>query len=282
MRWRSERESSNIEDRRGMSGGKIAIGGGLGTLAILILAAIFGINPQQLLQIAPDQNEPGVANTRPVNAAEEEMKKFTSVVLGKTEDVWTQIFRQNGRQYREPTLVLFTDRVNSACGMAGAASGPFYCPGDEKVYLDLSFYDELRRRFSAPGDFAEAYVIAHEVGHHVQKLLGISDRVEQLQQSASEVEANRLSVRLELQADFFAGVFARYVKDQGLLEAGDVEEALTAASAVGDDKIQRQTTGYVVPDSFTHGTSEQRLRWFRKGYETGDIRQGDTFSAPSL
>ena len=210
------------------------------------------------------------------------MKKFTSVVLGKTEDVWTQIFRQNGRQYREPTLVLFTDRVNSACGMAGAASGPFYCPGDEKVYLDLSFYDELRRRFSAPGDFAEAYVIAHEVGHHVQKLLGISDRVEQLQQSASEVEANRLSVRLELQADFFAGVFARYVKDQGLLEAGDVEEALTAASAVGDDKIQRQTTGYVVPDSFTHGTSEQRLRWFRKGYETGDIRQGDTFSAPSL
>jgi predicted metalloprotease len=205
-----------------------------------------------------------------------------SVVLAKTEDVWQDVFRKNGQKYRDPTLVLFTGQVRSACGIAGAASGPFYCPGDEKVYIDLSFYEELRQRFHAPGDFAQAYVIAHEVGHHVQKLLGISEKVDAMQGRVSEVEANQLSVRLELQADFFAGVFARYVKDQGVLETGDIEEALRAASAVGDDKIQRQTTGYVVPDSFTHGTSEQRLRWFRKGYETGDIRQGDTFNASNL
>jgi predicted metalloprotease len=210
------------------------------------------------------------------------MKQFVSVVLAKSEDVWKDVFRQNGRQYREPTLVLFTDQVQSACGIAGAAVGPFYCPGDEKVYIDLSFYEELRRRFNAPGDFAQAYVVAHEVGHHVQKLLGISDRVEAMQRRVSEAEANRLSVRLELQADFFAGVFARYVQNQGMLEAGDIDEALGAASAVGDDTIQRRTSGYVVPDSFTHGTSEQRLRWFKRGYETGDMRQGDTFSATNL
>jgi len=204
------------------------------------------------------------------------------VVLGKTEDVWQEVFRQNGKQYREPKLVLFTDQVQSACGMASAASGPFYCPGDQKVYIDLAFYEELRRRFSSPGDFAQAYVIAHEVGHHVQKLLGISDRVDAMQQRMSEVEANKLSVRLELQADFFAGVFARYVQKQGLLEEGDIEEALHAASAIGDDAIQKQTSGRVVPDSFTHGTSEQRLRWFRKGFDTGDIRQGDTFAATNL
>jgi len=283
MRWRGERESSNIEDRRGLGGGgKIAIGGGLGTLVILVIALLFGINPQQLLQGLPEQTQPGAERTAPTNPQEDELKKFSSVVLGKTEDVWTEIFRQNGRQYREPTLVLFSGQVRSACGLAGAASGPFYCPGDEKVYLDLSFYEELRRRFKAPGDFAQAYVIAHEVGHHVQTLLGISAKVEAMQRRASEVEANRLSVRLELQADFFAGVFARYVKNQGLLEPGDIEEALTAASAIGDDKIQQQSAGEVVPDSFTHGTSEQRLRWFRKGYDTGDIKQGDTFNAPNL
>ena len=204
------------------------------------------------------------------------------MVLGKTEDVWQEVFRQNGKQYREPKLVLFSDQVQSACGMASAASGPFYCPGDQKVYIDLAFYEELRRRFSSPGDFAQAYVIAHEVGHHVQKLLGISDRVDAMQQRMSEVEANKLSVRLELQADFFAGVFARYVQKQGLLEEGDIEEALHAASAIGDDAIQKQTSGRVVPDSFTHGTSEQRLRWFRKGFDTGDIRQGDTFAATNL
>ena len=282
MRWRGERQSSNIEDRRGLSAGRVAVGGGLGSILLVVLALIFGADPRQLLEQIPDNPSSGVQSSRPVNPEEEELKQFVGVVLAKSEDVWNNVFRQNGQQYREPTLVLFTDQVQSACGRAGAAVGPFYCPGDEKVYIDLSFYEELRRRFNAPGDFAQAYVIAHEVGHHVQNLLGISDRVDAMQRRVSEVEANQLSVRLELQADFFAGVFARYVRDQGVLEPGDIEEALRAASAIGDDQIQRQTTGYVVPDSFTHGTSEQRLRWFKKGYDTGDMRQGDTFSARSL
>jgi predicted metalloprotease len=282
MRWRGERQSSNIEDRRGLSAGRVAVGGGLGTIVIMVLALLFGVNPQRLLEQIPSDEQPQVQTSRPQNAEQDELKQFVAVVLGKTEDVWTDVFRQNGRQYREPTLVLFTDQVRSACGIAGAAVGPFYCPADEKVYIDLSFYEELRRQFNAPGDFAQAYVVAHEVGHHVQKLLGISDRVDAMQGRVSEAEANQLSVRLELQADFFAGVFARYVQNQGVLEAGDIEEALRAASAVGDDQIQRRTTGYVVPDSFTHGTSEQRLRWFRKGYETGDIRQGDTFNTRAL
>jgi predicted metalloprotease len=282
MRWRGERESTNIEDRRGMSVGRVAVGGGLGTLAIMVLALLFGVNPQQLFEQLPSEQQPGVQSSRPQNAQEDELKQFVGVVLAKSEDVWTDVFRQNGRQYREPTLVLFNDRVDSACGIRGAAVGPFYCPNDEKVYIDLAFYEQLRREFKAPGDFAQAYVVAHEVGHHVQKLLGISDRVERLEQQADEVEANQLSVRLELQADFFAGVFARYVQNQGLLESGDIEEALRAASSVGDDTIQRRTAGYVVPDSFTHGTSEQRLRWFKKGFDTGDIRQGDTFGTRNL
>ena len=284
MRWRGERESDNVEDRRGMSGGgRIAVGGGLGTLIIIIIAVILGADPRQILQQVPTDTTPSTSQApRPGNAEEDELKKFVSVVLGKTEDVWEDIFRQNGKQYRDPTLVLFTGEVQSACGLGSAASGPFYCPGDQKVYIDLSFYEELRRRFRSPGDFAQAYVIAHEVGHHVQKLLGISDRVDSMQRRMGEVDANRLSVRLELQADFFAGVFARYVQKQGLLEEGDIEEALNAASAIGDDAIQKQTSGRVVPDSFTHGTSEQRLRWFRKGFDTGDIRQGDTFSATDL
>jgi len=284
MRWRGERESSNVEDQRGTSGGgRIAIGGGLGTLVIIIIAVLLGADPRQLLQQVPTETQPSTSqSSRPANPKEEELKQFVSVVLGKTEDVWQEVFRQNGKQYREPKLVLFSDQVQSACGRASAASGPFYCPGDQKVYIDLAFYEELRRRFSSPGDFAQAYVIAHEVGHHVQKLLGISDRVDAMQQRMSEVEANKLSVRLELQADFFAGVFARYVQKQGLLEEGDIEEALHAASAIGDDAIQKQTSGRVVPDSFTHGTSEQRLRWFRKGFDTGDIRQGDTFAATNL
>src|SRR5688500_4496818 len=281
MRWRGERQSTNIEDRRGI-GGKVAVGGGLGTVIVIIIALLFGADPQQLLEQLPSNAPEQVQTSQPRSAEEEELKQFTGVVLAKSEDVWNQIFRQNGRQYREPTLVLFTGQVRSACGMAGAAVGPFYCPGDEKVYIDLSFYEQLRRRFNAPGDFAQAYVIAHEVGHHVQNLLGISDRVDAMQRRVSEVEANQLSVRLELQADFFAGLFARYVQNQGMLEAGDIEEALRAASAIGDDQIQRQTTGSVVPDSFTHGTSEQRLRWFRKGYESGDLRQSDTFSATNL
>jgi len=282
MRWRGERQSTNIEDRRGLSGGKVAVGGGLGTIVILIIALLFGADPRQLLEQMPTDGGAPVQSSRPTNPEEEELKQFVGVVLAKSEDVWQDVFRQNGRQYREPTLVLFTNQVQSACGMAGAAVGPFYCPGDEKVYIDLSFYEELRKRFSAPGDFAQAYVVAHEVGHHVQNLMGISDQVDAMQRRVSEVEANQLSVRLELQADFFAGMFARHVQNQGVLEAGDIEEALRAASAIGDDTIQRRTTGHVVPDSFTHGTSEQRLRWFRKGYESGDMRQGDTFSARSL
>jgi predicted metalloprotease len=282
MRWRGERQSTNIEDRRGLSGGKVAVGGGIGTILILIIALLFGADPRQLLEQVPNDAGSEVGSSRPLNPEEEELRQFVAVVLAKSEDVWQDIFRQNGRQYREPTLVLFTDQVQSACGRAGAAVGPFYCPGDEKVYIDLSFYEQLRRRFNAPGDFAQAYVIAHEVGHHVQNLMGISNRVDALQRQVGEVEANQLSVRLELQADFFAGLFARYVQNQGVLEAGDIEEALRAASAIGDDTIQRRTSGYVVPDSFTHGTSEQRLRWFRKGYESGDIRQGDTFNASNL
>jgi uncharacterized protein len=282
MRWRGERQSTNIEDRRGLSGGKVAVGGGLGTLLVIIIALLFGADPRQFLEQVPSEQPSQVQTSRPQNPEEEELKQFVGVVLAKSEDVWHQIFQQNGRQYREPTLVLFTDQVQSACGYMGAAVGPFYCPGDEKVYIDLSFYKELRQQFNAPGDFAQAYVVAHEVGHHVQNLLGISDRVTALQQRGSEAQANQLSVRLELQADFFAGMFARYVQNQGMLDAGDIEEALQAASAVGDDRLQQQATGRVMPDSFTHGTSEQRLRWFRRGYETGDMRQGDTFSATSL
>ena len=282
MRWRGERQSTNIEDRRGFSTGRVAVGGGLGSLLLIILALVFGVDPRQFLQQSPDNSPAQVQTSRPQNAQQDELKEFVAVVLAKSEDVWTEVFRQNGRQYRKPTLVLFTDQVQSACGIAGAAVGPFYCPGDEKVYIDLAFYEQLRREFQAPGDFAQAYVVAHEVGHHVQKLLGISDRVEAMQGRVSDVEANQLSVRLELQADFFAGVFARHVQSEGMLEAGDIEEALRAASAVGDDQIQRRTAGYVVPDSFTHGTSAQRLRWFRKGYETGDIRQGDTFNTRDL
>lgn len=281
MRWRGERQSTNIEDRRGI-GGKVAVGGGLGTIVILVLALLFGADPQQLLEQVPNNPSSDVQSSRPLNPEEEKLKEFVGVVLGKSEDVWNDLFRRNGSQYREPTLVLFTDQVRSACGTADSAVGPFYCPADEKVYIDLSFYEALRRRFNAPGDFAQAYVIAHEVGHHVQNLLGISDRVDAMRGRVSQAEANQLSIRLELQADFFAGVFARYVQNQGILEPGDIEEALRAASSVGDDEIQRRTTGYVVPDSFTHGTSEQRLRWFRKGYETGDIRQGDTFSTNNL
>jgi len=280
MRWRGERESENVEDRRGVSGGRVAIGGGLGTLVVIVIALLLGADPRQLLGTLTNTPPPPSASqtSRPSSQEDQELRKFVSVVLAKTEDVWQDLFRQNGKTYREPKLVLFTDQVQSACGFTGAAVGPFYCPGDEKIYIDLSFYNELRRRFNAPGDFAQAYVIAHEVGHHVQKLLGISQRIDAMQGRASEKEANQLSVRLELQADFFAGIFAKYVNDKGILDPGDIEEALRAASAIGDDQIQRQANGYVVPDSFTHGTSEQRLRWFRKGYETGDIRQGDTFS----
>jgi uncharacterized protein len=283
MRWRGERQSENIEDRRGMSRGGMAIGGGLGGIVLIVLALLFGADPRQLLEQMPTEGPgSGTQTSRPVNPEEEELKQFVAVVLASTEDVWNEIFRQMGRQYREPKLQLFTDETRSACGVAGAAVGPFYCPGDEKVYLDLSFFKELKTRFRAPGDFAEAYVIAHEVGHHVQNLLGTMNRVDAARGRLSQEQNNQLSVRLELQADFLSGVWAHYAQKQGVLEPGDIEEALGAASAVGDDRLQREAQGYVVPDSFTHGTSEQRIRWFRKGLETGDIRQGDTFNTDRL
>lgn len=281
MRWRGERQSDNIEDRRGMSRGGMAIGGGLGGIVLIVLALLFGADPRQLLEQMPRESQPGTQTSQSTNSQDDEAKQFVRVVLASTEDVWTDIFRQQGRQYRKPTLVLFTDQVDSACGIAGAAVGPFYCPGDEKVYIDLSFFRELETRFRAPGDFAEAYVIAHEVGHHVQQLMGTMDRVNSARGRFSEEENNELSVRLELQADFLAGVWAHYAQKKGVVEPGDIEEALGAASAVGDDRLQRETQGHVVPDSFTHGTSEQRARWFRKGLETGDNRQGDTFSIRS-
>jgi predicted metalloprotease len=283
MRWREGRQSANVEDRRGMGRGGMAIGGGLGGIVILVIALLLGADPRQLLEQLPsDTQAPATQSSRPTNPEEEELRGLVGAVLADTEDVWNDIFRQMGRQYREPTLVLFTDQVQSACGIAGAAVGPFYCPGDQKLYIDLSFYRELKTRFRAPGDFAQAYVIAHEVGHHIQHLLGTMDQVNSARQRMSEGEANQLSVRLELQADFLAGVWAHHAQKRGVLEQGDVEEALGAASAIGDDRLQRETQGYVVPDSFTHGSSEQRIRWFRKGLETGDIRQGDTFSSRSL
>jgi uncharacterized protein len=283
MRWRESRQSQNVEDRRGVSRGGMAIGGGLGGIVVLVIALLLGADPRQLLEQLPSEGQaPATQSSRPINPEEEELRKFVGAVLGDTEDVWNDTFRQMGRQYSEPTLVLFTDQVQSACGVAGAAIGPFYCPGDEKVYIDLSFYRELKTRFRAPGDFAQAYVIAHEVGHHIQHLLGTMDRVNSARQRLSEAEANQLSVRLELQADFLAGVWAHHAQKRGVLEQGDVEEALGAASAIGDDRLQRESQGYVVPDSFTHGSSEQRIRWFRKGLETGDIRQGDTFNTRSL
>jgi uncharacterized protein len=283
MIWKDRRESGNVEDRRSTSRTGLVVGGGIGTLVLLVVSLLLGVDPGSIInqQPSPDSGT-GVESGRSLNPKEEELKKFVSVVLADTEDVWQELFRQTGRQYREPTLVLFSGQVRSACGIAGAAVGPFYCPGDEKVYIDLSFYEELHSRFRAPGDFAEAYVLAHEVGHHVQRLLGTMEKVNALQSRMSEEQANQLSVRLELQADFYAGVWANYAQKKGILEAGDIEEALNAATAIGDDRLQRQTQGYVVPDSFTHGTSEQRLRWFRKGFETGDIRQGDTFNTRSL
>lgn len=279
MRWRGERQSSNIEDRRGMSRGGMAVGGGLGGIVLIALALLFGADPRQVLEQVPNSGQvPGQQSSRPVNPEEEELKQFVATVLASTEDVWNEQFRQIGRQYREPTLQLFSDRAESACGVAGASVGPFYCPADQKIYIDLSFFRELSSRFRAPGDFAQAYVIAHEVGHHVQNLLGTMDQVSSARARNSERLNNELSVRLELQADFYAGVWAHYAQRKGVVEPGDFEEALGAASAVGDDRLQRESQGYVVPDSFTHGTSTQRVEWFRRGFESGDVRQGNTFS----
>lgn len=284
MRWRGGRQSSNVEDRRGIGRGGMAVGGGLGAILITILALLFGVDPSALLdQTGGGGPAPGAETQRGAPAGQDdELGRFVRVVLGTTEDAWNDIFARNGQRYREPTLVLFTGQVRSACGSATAAVGPFYCSGDEKLYIDLSFYRELKERFRAPGDFAQAYVIAHEVGHHVQHLLGTMTKVSAAQRRLSEGEANRLSVRLELQADCYSGIWARYADDKGVVEPGDLEEALRAASAIGDDRLQSQSQGYVVPDSFTHGTSEQRARWFRAGYESGDARRCDTFSARTL
>lgn len=279
MRWTGRRESGNVEDRRSM-GGPIAIGGGIiGVVVLLINLFLGGDVDVSQLQSPPGSGAP---MTQEQKAREDQLAGFVKVVLAETEDVWNKVFAESGAQYEEPTLVLFTGAVQSACGSASAASGPFYCPGDHKLYIDLSFYDELSQRFGAPGDFAMAYVVAHEVGHHIQTLLGTTGKLAQLRQSISQEEYNRYSVMLELQADFLAGVWANHTANKNLLDPDDIEEAMNAANAIGDDRLQKQAQGYTVPESFTHGTSEQRMYWFRKGYETGDIRQGDTFNDPRL
>jgi predicted metalloprotease len=282
MEWKGRRQSENVEDRRAMTPGRMAAGGGIGVIIIALITYFLTGDPQkafQQLQNNPQQQ--GAQDNGPPNPAEEEAKQFVGVVLADTEDVWTDLFRRMGKTYKKPKLVLFRGTVETECGFGKAASGPFYCPPDENVYIDLSFFDELTERFKAPGNFAQAYVVAHEVGHHVQNLLGTSSEVVAKRQSLSEAEANRLSVRLELQADFYAGVWAYHAqKMKNILEPGDLESALRAANAIGDDRLQKQARGYVVPDAFTHGTSEQRIRWFKLGFETGDMRKGDTFSIP--
>jgi predicted metalloprotease len=306
MRWRLGRRSANIEDRRGMStpvgmgmprgmgmpggfripGGRAGRAGGMGGIGLIVIAliAIFlGVDPSFLFQGGTLPDPSYQERQSAPSPAEEELKEFMSVVLADTEDTWHGLFEQLERTYQEPTVVLFSGAVNSACGSANAAVGPFYCPGDRKVYLDLSFFEELGERFDAPGDFAQAYVLAHEVGHHVQTLLGISDQVRQVRATLSEADANALSVRQELQADCFAGVWAHHAdRMRQVLEPGDIEEGLKAASAVGDDRLQRQAQGYVVPESFTHGSSEQRMRWFETGYREGVLGACDTFSADQL
>jgi hypothetical protein len=284
MRWQGRRKSLNVEDRRGIGGRGLAVGGGLGGLVILVLYLLLGGNLSEITQsFQVDGPMSPTGAVEPLSERDKEMGDFVSVVLADIEDVWGAQFQQMGQEYREPRLVLFSGQVDSACGYAGAASGPFYCPEDEKVYIDLSFFEDMQRKLGAPGDFALAYVIAHEVGHHVQNLLGINDQVMALRGRLSKRDFNQLMVRMELQADFLAGVWAHYAQQAtDFLESGDIEEGINAAGAVGDDRIMRQTQGYVVPDAFTHGTSEQRVRWFKKGLKTGDIRQGDTFGAANL
>jgi predicted metalloprotease len=293
MRMDNERESDNLEDRRGSGGGGggLRLGGGrmgLGTIAIALVASYFlGINPMTVLSmLSGGGGMPAIEQSAPAAhkpPADDQMARFVSKVLASTEDTWNEVFRANGRQYKEPKLVLFTGVTPTACGTGQSAMGPFYCPGDQKVYIDLAFYRELKERFKAPGEFAQAYVIAHEVGHHVQNLLGIADKVHTAQQRASKAEANSLSVRMELQADCLAGVWGKRTDTmKGVLEPGDLEAALTAASAIGDDRLQQQTQGRIVPESFTHGSSAQRMHWFKVGFETGDMNQCNTFKAAQL
>jgi predicted metalloprotease len=280
MKWRGRQGSGNIEDRRGMRPGRM-VGGGIGTIIILLIVWFLGGDPSQLM----DGRQDGGSQTEQITTtpAEDEMAQFVSVVLKDTETVWTKIFSESGSTYRKPVLVLFRDEVQSACGFASAASGPFYCPGDEKIYIDLSFCDQLRTQFGASGDFAVAYVITHEVGHHVQNLMGILSKVDNQRSGLSQTRANQLTVKLELQADFLSGMWAHNAQEMlNTLESGDIEEALNAAAAVGDDHLQKMSTGSVVPDSFTHGTSAQRKDWFKKGWESGDLAIGDTFSSDIL
>lgn len=282
MRWQGRRESSNVEDRRGMRYGR-AGGIGIGTVVLALIAIYFGQDPSVVLQGVQPSAPSGEQVPYEESAEEAQLREFVSVVLADTEDAWGQIFTAADRTYEQPKLVLFSGAVESACGFAQAAVGPFYCPGDRKVYIDLSFYHDLQNRFGAPGDFAQAYVVAHEVGHHVQTLLGISERTMAARQQASEVQANALSVRQELQADCFAGIWAHNAdRTRQLLEQGDIEEGLNAASAIGDDRLQKQSRGYVAPESFTHGSSEQRVRWFKRGFESGDVNSCDTFATKSL
>ena len=284
MKWIGRRESGNVEDRRGMSGGKVAAGGGvIGVLIYLVYTFMSGG------QIDPSQVQQQIGGDAPVQMTAEEQQeddqraKFVKVVLADTEDVWNKLFQQQGQTYQDPVLVLFRGQVESACGYASSAVGPFYCPGDNKLYIDLSFYEDLQHKLNAPGDFPMAYVVAHEVGHHIQNLNGTAAKVNRMRQQLSEREFNKYSVMMELQADFLAGVWAHHANQMNaILEPGDIEEALNAASAIGDDRLQQQSGGRVVPDAFTHGTSAQRTYWFKKGYETGDVRQGDTFNAPDL
>lgn len=278
MKWLGRRQSDNVEDRRGLSGGKVIAGGGVIGIIILLLNVFGGETGQQIAPIL-EQMQGGQSQTEtavPLSKEDEEMGNFVKVILADNEDIWSKIFSENGMTYEKPKLVLFKGSVQTACGGASSASGPFYCPGDRKVYMDLAFFEELKTKFGAKGgDFAIAYVIAHEIGHHIQTLLGTSSKMRQDQQGKSEAEANKLSVALELQADFYAGVWAHY--NQENLDPGDIDEALSAANAVGDDAIQSKMQGHVVPDSFTHGTSEQRMYWFKKGFKSGDIKQGNTF-----
>lgn len=276
MKWQDGRQSNNIDDKRGLSGKKIAAGGGIGAIIILLISMFTGYDLSGLLQFVDGGNNTQVENHQPFNPdANDTTAKMISVVLGSTEDVWKRIFQEGGSKYIEPNLVLFTDYVQSNCGGASSEVGPFYCPADQKIYIDLSFCDELRTRFKAPGNFAVAYVVAHEVGHHIQNILGISEKVQRMRGKISQKEYNKLSVKLELQADFLAGVWAYHEKNStGMIEPNDLEVALRAANAIGDDKLQKEAQGYVVPDAFTHGTSEQRMYWFKKGFTTGDLNQG--------
>jgi predicted metalloprotease len=285
MKWIGRRESANVDDRRGMSGGKVAAGGGvIGVVIYLVYTFMSGgqIDPSQVQRQISGGDAPAQM-TAEQQQEDEQRAKFVKVVLADTEDVWNKLFQQQGQSYQDPVLVLFRGQVESACGFASSASGPFYCPGDNKLYIDLSFYEDLQHKLNAPGDFPMAYVVAHEVGHHIQNLNGTAAKVNRMRQQLSEKEFNKYSVMMELQADFLAGVWAHHAQQMNsILEPGDIEEALNAASAIGDDRLQQQSGGRVVPDAFTHGTSAQRMYWFKKGYETGDMRQGDTFSAPDL